>query len=152
MNDLMKAVLASALTLALAGYAHAGKVGKGSPNADDGTPGNSGSTVAIDKDGKLRAPTREESEALLQQMGRYLDQRTDGLTPRVLPNGAIGLDLQDRFQDVAIAKIENGRVDFACVDSVSEAKAFLESTPQSGKSQVRERRAGVRPSGLLEEK
>jgi len=115
-----------ALALLVATDTFAGKVGKGNPHDDDGQPGSGGAQAAIDSHGNLRAPTREESAALLQQMARYLDQSPAGLTVRVLPNGTRVVDLQDRFQDVAIAKFIDGRVDFACVESVSEAKAFLE--------------------------
>jgi hypothetical protein len=115
-----------ALALLTAGTAYAGKVGKGHAHDDD-HPGNGGGMqAAIDAQGKLRAPTREESAALLQQMARYLDQSTVGLTMRVGANGTRTVDLQDRFQELAIARIHDGSIDFACVGTVAEAKAFLE--------------------------
>lgn len=114
-----------ALALLTAGTAYAGKAGKGHSHDDD-HPGNGGAQIAIDAQGKLRAPTREESAALLQQMARYLDQSTVGLTVRVAANGTRTVDLQDRFQELAIARIHDGSIDFACVGTVAEAKAFLE--------------------------
>jgi hypothetical protein len=114
------------LALLMMGSAHAGKVGKGQPH-DDEHPGNGGGAqVAIDAQGKLRTPTRDESAVLLQQMARYLDQSAAGLKMRIAPNGTRTVDLEDRFQEVAIAKIHDGKIDFACVGTLDEAKAFLE--------------------------
>lgn len=85
----------------------------------------SGASVAVDKSGKLRQPTREEAAALLESMAKHLDQGTEGLQVRTLPDGSKTVDLQDRFQDVSLAKMEGGKVVTACVGTKAEAKAFL---------------------------
>jgi len=87
-----------------------------------------GATVSVDKHGKLRAPTREETAALLEAMSKHLDQSTDGLQIRTLPDGTRTVDLQDRFQDVSLAKVQGGKVVTACVGTKAEARTFLEKT------------------------
>lgn len=119
------AFVAALATAFLVGSAHAAQVGKGK-SKDDDQSGGGGAQAAADEKGRLRAPTAEESAALLQQMARYTDQSMVGLTVKVLPNGIKTIDLQDRFQDVAIARIVGGKVDFACIDNVKDAKAFFE--------------------------
>lgn len=139
-----------ALALAATADAQAGQAGKGNGKDDDGSPGNSGQAAANRGNG-LRAPTREETEALLQQMSRYTDQSSAGLTIRSMPNGARMVDLQDRFQEIAIAKKGANGVEFACVDSVSQARAFLEGqTP--AKPAMRHSHAPQRSLQPLEEK
>jgi len=121
-----RACIASVAMMLLVGSAHAAQVGKGKAKDDD-QPGGGGAQAAVDAQGKLRAPTAEENAALLQQMARYTDQSAVGLTIKVMPGGMLMIDLQDRFQDVAIARLVDGKVDFACVDNAKDAKAFLES-------------------------
>jgi len=121
-----RACIASVAMMLIVGSAHAAQVGKGK-GKDDDQPGGGGAQAAVDAQGKLRAPTAEESAALLQQMARYTDQSSVGLTVKVMPGGVLMVDLQDRFQDVAIARLVDGKAEFACVDTVQEAKAFLES-------------------------
>ncbi len=86
----------------------------------------SGATVAVEKGGKLRAPTREEAAVLLEAMGKYLDQSSAGLQVKTLSDGTKTVDLQDRFQDLSLAKIEGGKVVTTCVGTRDEAKVFLE--------------------------
>lgn len=85
-----------------------------------------GVKVAADpQTGKLRPPTREEVEALLQGMKPFLDQSSDGLRELRGAGGAVGVDLQDRFQSVSVARTSAGGVETECVTSPAEARAFL---------------------------
>ena len=82
--------------------------------------------VAVDpKTHELRQPTREEVEELLEAMKPYLDQSSEGLTPVTYPDGTIGLDLQDRFQSVSVARVDSDEVHARCVTTPDEARAFL---------------------------
>lgn len=114
-----------ALAMLAVGSASAVTISKGDPDGASATPGGGGVQVAIDRDGALRVPTADETAALLQDMARYTDQSTAGLKVRFLANGTRTVNLEGRFQDVAIARMVNGQVEFACVDSVADAKAFL---------------------------
>jgi hypothetical protein len=56
------------------------------------------------------------------------NKSTDGLVQVQLANGAVEMDLQGRFQDVAVArKNDDGTISQACVDSPEAANAFLQS-------------------------
>ncbi len=137
---------ASALVIAMlaAGSASAASVGKGDPDSGGNAPAGNGTQAALDRDGTLRPPTSEETAVLLQGMARYVDQSSVGLKVRVLANGTRTINLEDRFQEVAIARMVNGQVEFACIDSVADAKAFLERKPTA--------RVAQRTTAVLEEK
>lgn len=74
----------------------------------------------------LREPTRDEVEVLLEGMAEYLSTSTEGLQPVRHDNGAVSVDLQGRFQNITIAKIEaDGSISQRCVTSKEEARQFL---------------------------
>jgi len=127
-----KRFIAVTALLGLPGLALAQHAAKAHPKNDDG--GGSAATVAVDPETrKLRQPTREEVEELLRGMERHLDQSSAGLTAVTRPDGVVLVDLQDRFQSVSVAKVENGRVATRCVSTSGEARAFLDgpaSNPQ----------------------
>lgn len=111
-----------------------------------------GLNAAADKTtGKLRALNADEARTLIQAMGRYLDQSSEGLTLVYHPNGMVVIDLDDRFQNVSLARVRtDGSVDTQCVGSVAEARAYLGNpvgnAPRSARAPVR-----VAPE-VLEEK
>ncbi|HUQ50062.1 MAG TPA: hypothetical protein VM056_05045 [Terriglobales bacterium] len=75
---------------------------------------------------QLREPTREEVEALIEGMKVYVNDSPAGLTPVQHPDGMISLDLQGRYQNITIAKIEaDGSISTECVSSKHEAERFL---------------------------
>lgn len=86
-----------------------------------------GVQVAVDpQTGKLREPTPEERQALIQAMRRLLSTSTDGLTVVQHPDGSETVDLEGRFQNLSVAKINaDGTVSKQCVTTVKEAAAFL---------------------------
>lgn len=111
--------------LGLPGLALAQHAGKGQAKDKDGA--GDGVQVAVDPaTGKLRQPTREEVETLLQGMQRQLDQSSEGLTVVRQPNGVMTIDLDDRFQSVSVARVGAGGVSTECVSTPGEARAFLE--------------------------
>jgi hypothetical protein len=144
---------ASALVLAMlaTGSASAASIAKGDPDSGGNATVGSGVQAAFDRDGMLRAPTSEETAALLQGMARFVDQSSVGLKVRVLANGTRIVNLEDRFQDVAIARMVNGQPEFACIDSLADAKAFLERKPAAD-SKPTAPRVGQRTTTVLEEK
>ncbi|HEY0379573.1 MAG TPA: hypothetical protein VGC87_21825 [Pyrinomonadaceae bacterium] len=91
-----------------------------------------GQTVAVDKKtGKLRQPTRDEAAALAEGMKKLVNQSADGLTPVYHGNGSISLDLQDRYQTIAVAKKNpDGTLTEACLSSPPEVDAFLGVVPK----------------------
>lgn len=112
--------------------------GKGSSKDKDGnneetTVNSSGQQVAVDANsGKLRQPTPEEVQKLTESM--TMNDSIEGLTPRTIANGGTAVDLQGRFQSVAMAKKNpDGSIAQACVQSKKEAEDFLNSKPAAKK-------------------
>lgn len=94
--------------------------------ADDRPEVAAGQKAAVDAAGKLRPVTPEEARTLVEGMARHVDQSTDGLLERYHANGAVSMDLDDRFQSVSLARVTtDGRVRAACVSTVPEAERFL---------------------------
>ncbi len=108
-----------------------------------------------DPAGRLRPVTPEEARQLVAAMARFVDQSSEGLTATSLPNGAVVLDLDDRFQSVSMARLaEDGSVVARCVGTVREAEQFLAS-PAQPTARRTARTAEVtarRPAPPLEEK
>ena len=91
---------------------------------DDATVNAAGQTVAVDKNGKLRKPTQEEINVLVQ--GMHLNDSPEGLTTKTVGNGSVVMDLQGRFENATVAKINpDGTLSTACVTNAKQAKAFL---------------------------
>ncbi|MFO0584881.1 MAG: hypothetical protein U0229_21620 [Anaeromyxobacter sp.] len=126
----LAATTLAALLLASPALAqHAGKHDAASKakEADEAPDGPAAQAAAVDPStGKLRALTPEEAAALIEA-NPGLSHSTEGLIERPLANGAVALDLQERFMDVALARVDpDGTVSSRCVESPAEAKAFLE--------------------------
>jgi uncharacterized membrane protein YdfJ with MMPL/SSD domain len=93
---------------------------------------------------ELRQPTAAESEKLLNDLKQMLDQSTEDLVAVPLPDGGEMVDLQGRFQSVALAKVgPDGKVQMECVTTLKEAKEFLE---QDGKADTGKKPASPRVS------
>jgi hypothetical protein len=88
-----------------------------------------GQTVAIDPStGRLQQPTPQEAQNLAAGLQEILSQSAEGLEIVQHPNGMMSVDLEDRFQDVAVAKVNpDGSVALGCVSDPKSAEAFLKS-------------------------
>ena len=76
--------------------------------------------------GQRRKPTEEEIEALVAQVSALTNRSSDGLTVTKRPDGSQMMDLQDRFNNVALARAnEDGTTSVRCVTSMEEAAEFL---------------------------
>ncbi|MGC3996721.1 MAG: hypothetical protein QM767_03985 [Anaeromyxobacter sp.] len=126
------AAMLAALAIAVPSLAEAQHVAKGKKKADVevDTP----ATAAVDESGRLRAPTREELEALSAATAALVNESTEGLTPVQLPDGSRVVNLEDHFQSVAVATTRGAKVDARCVTSPEEARALAQPTPPVRKS------------------
>lgn len=81
-------------------------------------------TVAVDPaTGKVRQPTQEEMAAQLNHM---LQRESEDLPTTTLPNGTVVVDLQDTFQEVAMAYIDrHGNLTLSCVHDAETARQIL---------------------------
>ena len=95
-----------------------------------------GQTVAFDrKTGKLRQPTPEEAKALAAGVKAMLNRSTEGLKVVHHPNGTQSVDLQGRFQSLAVARANpDGTVSEKCVTNIDEARSFLGASKPSSKT------------------
>lgn len=119
------AALCAAALLGVPGLALAQHAAKAHPKDQDAA--GDAAQVAVDPTtDQIRQPTREEVQELLQGMKPYLDQSTDGLIQVTAPDGSVGVDLQDRFQSVSVARVGSAGVSTECVSTAEEARAFLE--------------------------
>ncbi|MFN2413598.1 MAG: post-PEP-CTERM-1 domain-containing protein [Pyrinomonadaceae bacterium] len=90
---------------------------------------------------KVNAQTLQQGPLSQEQSQQIADalkdnKSTQGLVEVRHEDGSVSMDLQDRFQNVTLArKNEDGSVSTACVDTPEAAEAFLragERTPATG--------------------
>ena len=76
--------------------------------------------------GKLRKPTVEETQALVDQISALTNRSTEGLTTTQHQNGMKSLSLQGRFSGVILGRAnEDGTTEVRCVMTLEEAVDFL---------------------------
>lgn len=92
---------------------------------------------------KVNAQTLQQGPLTQDQSRQIADalegnKSTDGLVEVQGADGTVSVDLQDRFQNVMVArKNDDGSVSESCVDNPEAARAFLnrtDATPDSGKT------------------
>lgn len=91
-----------------------------------------GQTVQIDpQTGQVRPLTPEEARKLAEGLKELANQSTEGLQQVQHPDGSVSMDLQGRFQNVAIAKRnEDGSMSQSCVDNPESGAAFFGIDPK----------------------
>jgi len=81
--------------------------------------------------GLIRPLTPQEAKALAAGIKELVNQSTDGLQSEQHADGSVSIDLQGRFQNVAVAKrTEDGKLTQSCVDNPKAAANFFEIDPQ----------------------
>ena len=87
--------------------------------------------VPIDpQTGLVRPLTQEEAQRIAAGIKELVNQSTDGLQQVKQADGSVSMDLQGRFQNVAVAKRdENGNLVQSCVDNREAAAAFFQIDP-----------------------
>jgi hypothetical protein len=89
-----------------------------------------GSVPVYPQTGLVRPLTQEEAERLAANLKRLVNQSTEGLKEVHHADGSISMDLQGRFQSLAVRKQnENGEWVVSCVDSPEAAAAFFDIDP-----------------------
>lgn len=91
-----------------------------------------GQQVAVDGKGHFRALSNEEAAALAAQMVNANSTSSEGLRTFTAANGWIGYDLDGRFENAEVVKINpDGTLSQACVKSQEEAAKFLTAEPEN---------------------
>ena len=81
--------------------------------------------------GQVRPLTQEEAQRLAEGIKELVNQSTDGLKSVRHADGSVSLDLEGRFQSVAVAKRdEDGKLILSCVDNRQSAAAFFGIDPK----------------------
>lgn len=80
---------------------------------------------------QIRPLTQEEAERLAKEIKGMLNKSTDGLAQVKHEDGSTSMDLQGRFQNVTLARVNpDGTVTHSCVDSPKAAAKFLGVDPK----------------------
>jgi hypothetical protein len=81
--------------------------------------------------GQVRPLTQEEAQRLAVAIKQLVNQSTDGLQSVKQADGTESLNLQGRFQSMAVARRnEEGEVVQSCVDNPEAAAVFFEIDPK----------------------
>jgi hypothetical protein len=107
------------------------------------------SAAVNSKNKQLRQPTPAEIKVLTDGMRRMLSRDATGLALVKHPNGAESMDLQGRFMNLEVVKIDSdGKVSGQCVNNVEEARRFLTSESKAHAPSKKP----ANPPAVLEEK
>lgn len=102
-----------------------------------------GQDVYVDSQtGKIKPLTPQEAQDLAEGLKGMLNKSSEGLVEVHNDDGSVSMDLQDRFQNVTVAREnEDGSVSTSCVDNPQAAASFfgidrklLEKGPQPPKT------------------
>ncbi len=74
--------------------------------------------------------SQEDADKLAGGLKQMINQSTDGLTEVHHSDGSVSLNLEDRFQNVTVAKVTNNRLSQSCVDNPQAAGAFFNIDPK----------------------
>jgi hypothetical protein len=75
---------------------------------------------------KLRKPTAEETQAIVDRVSALTSQSSEGLTVTQGPNGMKVINADDRFSGVVVGRANpDGTTEIRCVMSMAEAAEFL---------------------------
>ena len=75
---------------------------------------------------KLRKPTADETQAIVDRVSALTNQSSEGLTVNQGPNGMKWMNAEDRFSGVVLGRAKaDGTTEIRCVMSMAEAAEFL---------------------------
>lgn len=81
--------------------------------------------------GEIKPLTPEEAQKLANGLAPMLDKSTDGLVELHHNDGSVSMDLEGRFQSVAVARInQDGTIEQSCVDNPRAAAKFFRIDPK----------------------
>jgi hypothetical protein len=87
--------------------------------------------------GQIKALTPEEARKLAAGLNQMVNQSTEGLVQVQHDDGSVSMDLEGRFQNVTVARVnKDGSVSQSCVDNPQAAGAFFGIDPKLIENQV----------------
>jgi hypothetical protein len=86
-----------------------------------------GQDVQVDSQtGQIKPLTPEEARKLAEGLKGMLNKSTEGLVEKHNHDGSVSVDLEGRFQNVTVARVnKDGTVSQSCVDNPRAAAAFF---------------------------
>ena len=85
-----------------------------------------GQAVPVNSQGQIRPLTQEEAQKLAEGLKGMLNRSSEGLVEEQHADGSVTVDLQGRFQSVAVAREnDDGTITQSCVDNPRAAAAFF---------------------------
>ena len=95
---------------------------------------------------QTRPLTQQEAQKIAQGIKQLVNKSTEGLVSVQHADGTVSMDLQGRFQNVAVArKNADGTITQACVDTPEAAARFFQIDPQLVEDQATPRRPQTKP-------
>jgi hypothetical protein len=91
-----------------------------------------GRDVQVDSQtGQIKPLSPEEAKQMADGLKTMLNKSTDGLVHVQQTDGSVSMDLQGRFQNVAVARVNaDGTLEQSCVDEPLAAAQFFGIDPQ----------------------
>ncbi len=91
-----------------------------------------GQDVQVDSQtGRMKELTPEEAQKMAAGLKQMVNRSTDGLVQVQHPDGSVSMDLEGRFQDVTVARVnKDGTVSQSCVNNPAAAGAFFGIDPK----------------------
>ena len=92
-----------------------------------------GMVVGIDPEtGRLGLPSSDQMLQLSPAEKTGLLRTSEGLTPVRLPDGTVKVDLQGRFLDFSVVRLDaNGRLQIGCVEDAPGLARWMDTTPSA---------------------
>ena len=115
------------LALALGAVAFSRTTSKANPSPQSKKRYMATQEIILDQStGRVRKPTVEETQAIVDQVTAFTNRSSEGLTAVTLPSGAQAVDLEGRFSGVTLGRANaDGTTEIRCVTSMEEAANFL---------------------------
>ncbi len=91
-----------------------------------------GREVQVDSQtGQIKPLSPQEAKELAEGLKVMLNKSTDGLVQVQHEDGSVSMDLEGRFQNVAVARVnEDGTVSQSCIDNPRAAASFFGIDPK----------------------
>jgi len=91
-----------------------------------------GQDIQVDaQTGQLRPLSPQDAQRLAEGLKRLVNRSTEGLVEVHHPDGSVSVDLDGRFQNVTVARVnEDGTLTQSCIDSPEAAASFFGIDPK----------------------
>lgn len=86
-----------------------------------------GQDIHVDSQtGQMKPLSPQEAQKLAEGLRQMFNKSTEGLSQVHHPDGSVSMELEDRFHNVTVARInEDGAISQSCVDNVEAAASFF---------------------------